>query len=101
MIRRANGIIHVDVVQDNHRVVSAELEHGALQRPAGTLRQHAGGLYAADEVDDPHVRTLEEDVGDLSSRTGRVTHDIDHTLREASLLGDFGQHQARRDRRKL
>lgn len=81
----AHGIIHVDVVQDNHRVVSAELEHGALQRPTRTLCQHASGLHPADQIDDTHVRTLEEDVCDLPGRTCGVTHDIDHTLRDRSM----------------
>jgi hypothetical protein len=52
---RAHRIVHVDVVENDHRVVAAQLHRGALQRLAGALGEHLGGLHAADQIDDAHL----------------------------------------------
>ena len=62
--RHPHGVVDVDVVEDDHRVVAAELEHRALEGPAGPFGEHAGGVDPADEVDDPDLVAGEELVGD-------------------------------------
>jgi hypothetical protein len=63
--------IHVTPLQRD------DLAAAQARRPAQEHDQiRVGGLHAADEVDDADVRTLEEDVGDLASRTCGVTHTI-------------------------
>src|SRR6202007_3258906 len=50
--RRADCVVHIDVVENNHRVEAAELHHAPLQQPTGALRQPAPGLPSADQVGD-------------------------------------------------
>ncbi len=91
--RSAHGVVHVDIVEDQHRVVATELEHGALERAPGPLREDLRGLDAADQVDDAHFAPAEHLVGDPRRRARRMRYDVDHAGREAGLLGDLGDQQ--------
>jgi hypothetical protein len=51
--RRADRVVDIDVVEDNHRIEAAELHDGPLQKAPGSLRQHARRLDSADQIDDP------------------------------------------------
>jgi len=99
--RRADGIVHVHVIQDDHWVVPTELHRGSLERLARALREHPSGLHPTDQVDDANLGTLEEHVSDLGSPTRSMCHDIYDTFGEPSFLHDLRQNQARRDGREL
>src|SRR5207249_3581767 len=42
--RGADSIVHIDVVENNHRIETAKLHHGPLQKASGAFRQHTCGL---------------------------------------------------------
>ena len=93
--RGAHRVVDVDIVENDHRVEAAKLHRRALERFAGALREHLRGLDTADQIDDPHIRALEEDVGDIRRGPGRVGHDIDDAFRESRLLRDLRENDAR------
>src|SRR6476469_7487048 len=81
---RAHCILHIDVVQNDHWVISAEFQHSTFQHPPCAFSQHASGLHSPNKVNDAHIRALEENVGDLASSAWSMAHSVDDSLREAS-----------------
>ena len=99
--RGADRVIHVHVVEDNHRVETAKFQHGALQGTPGAFRQHPCGLDPADQIDDANFGTIEKLVRNGARGSWRVSDDIDDPCGEPGFLRDLGKHDARRDRREL
>ena len=93
--RGADGVIHVHVVEDNHRIEPAKFQHGPLQSPPGTFRQHSRRLDASDQIDDPDFWTIEELVGNGSRGARRMRYNVNHPRREPGFLCDLGEHDPR------
>jgi hypothetical protein len=96
---RSHYVVDVDVVEDDHRVVAAEFQDGALEGPPGPLGQHAGGLDTADQVDGPDLIASEKLICDRSGGAGGVWYDVHDPGWKPGLFGDFGHQQPGRDRR--
>ena len=56
--RGADRIVHIDVVENDHRIETAKFHHGPLQKAPGTFRQHPCGLDSADQIDDPDLSAM-------------------------------------------
>ena len=93
--RRVHGVVEVGVVEDDQRVVAAELEHDALEVAAGSLGELASGLRGAREVDAPDRRVLDELVGDRPRLPGSVRDDVQDASREARFGEDLAPERAR------
>ena len=99
--RRVHRVVEVGVVEDDQRVVAAELEHDALQLPSGRLGEPPSRLRRAREVEAPHRRVLDELVADRRSVAGRVRDDVQHAGGQARLGEDLAPDQPADDRREL
>ena len=79
-----DGVVEVGVGQHDQRVLTAQLEHDALQVPAGGLGELAAGGRRAGEVDPAHVRVLDELVADRRARLAAVVRDdVQHAAGQA------------------
>ena len=76
-------VLEVGVAEHDQRVVAAELEHDALELPAGRLGELAAGAGRAGEVEPPHVRVLDQLVADRGGLARRVRDDVEHARRAA------------------
>jgi hypothetical protein len=83
-----------DVVEDNHRIETAKLHHGPLQKSPGALRQHACGLDSADQIDDPDFGTIEELIRNGARGSWRMSHNVNYPRRKPGLLCDFCEHDS-------
>ena len=87
-----DGEVEVGVVEDDHRVLAAELEMDVLERVGGHLRDADAGLAGAGEGDDAHVGmrherlagVLAEAVDRVDDAVGesRVGEQLDEALRQ-------------------
>ena len=93
--RAADSIVHVNVVQDNHRIETAKLHHGPLQKAPGAFRQHTCGLNSADQIDDPDFGTIEELVRNGARGSWRMSNNINYPGREPGFLRDLCEHNSR------
>src|SRR6266851_5184108 len=93
--RRADRVVHVDVVEDDHRIETTQLQHGPLQEASGALGQHARRLDSADQIDDANFGTLEELVRNDARGSRRMSNNIDYPCRKPGFLGDLGEHNSR------
>src|SRR5439155_15737625 len=93
--RGADRVVHVDVVEDDHRIETTKLQHGPLQEASGALRQHARRLDSADQIDDANFGTLEELVRNGARGSRRMSHNIDYPCGKPGFLRDLGEHDSR------
>src|SRR5207237_6758205 len=99
--RRANSVVHVHVVEDDHRIETAELHHGSLQSAPGTFRKHSRSLDSADQIDDPDLGTVEELVGYGARSSRRMSDNVNYSGGEPGFLRNFREHDPCRDRSEL
>ncbi len=92
--RSADRVVHVDVVEDNHRIETAKLHHGPLQSAPGAFRQHACRLDSADQIDDSNFGTIEELVRNGARGSWRMSNNINYPRREPGFLRDLGEHDS-------
>ena len=94
--RRVDRVLEVGVGEDDQRVVAAELEHDALQLPAGRLGELAARAGRAGEVEPAHGRVLDQLVADRARLAGRVRDDVQDAGRQPGLGEDLAPEQAAR-----
>src|ERR1041385_8503425 len=96
--RSTDRVVHIDIVQDDHGVETAELHYGPLQELSGAFRQQASRFHAADEIDDSDLGTIEELVCDRAGGSRRMSHDVNHASGESGFLRTLGEHNSCRYR---
>ena len=84
-----DGVVEIRIVEDDERVVAAELEHDPLEVASGRLGDLPSRVRRAREVDAAHGRMLGELLADRSRLARTVGDDVEHSRREAGLGEDL------------
>jgi hypothetical protein len=84
-----DGVVEIRVVEDDERVVAAELEHDPLEVASGRLGDLPSRVRRAREVDAAHGRMFGELLADRSRLARTVGDDVEHPRREAGLTEDL------------
>jgi hypothetical protein len=89
----AHGGVHVNVIEDDERVIAAQLQVRPLQQPSRCLADLASGASRAGERDDTNSRVLNERHPDI----GTAREHREQALRQPGLLQNHGEKQAASD----
>lgn len=93
--RAIDGGIDIGIVEHHERRIAAELEPEPLHADRGLLVENLADRGGAGEADEAHRRMFAQHRAD---RGGIAGDDVEHALRHAGALGEFGERQ-RRERR--
>jgi hypothetical protein len=89
----AHGCVYVNVIEDDERVVAAQLQVRPLQQPSCRLADLASHRGGAGERDDTNVGMLDERRPDI----GTPREHREQALRQPGLLQNRGEKQAASD----